>query len=627
MFAGILVLSPNDTSESFVDAETLHSALSPFRKADRYGCMREDSACLIEQRVFNGPHNRDETLPLRCPETGIALAFWGRLDNRGELARLLGIDDAASPSDAQLVMSAWLHWGEAMPEQLLGDFVLAVLDPAQHRVFLARDPLGVKPLYYRIDGRALAFATSVAALKNMKGLTLTPDTGWMARYMLHLSMSDKHTAYEEIAKLPPGHCMTVDQAGQKRLRRWFFWRDEASDCKRRDLRQVDAYREVLEEAIRCRMISDHPLGTENSGGIDSATITAYLAHFMGEPGNNLHSFGFAMCEQEPAFILETSQAHRIVHNYLITAPNDEGGERIARTLKVLGYPEEHGNGSGHTPFYKECGLRGIRTLFSGFGGDEVVTNHGHHLPLELLDEGRYAQLLDILPGNPLFRFLRLGKAMLMRRKSPQYNLSLLQTWNARWPHQLLRGEVVAELGLYEQFMETARYDAPYRRINDFILQGLLKMPYIATRMENCTLMAASYGIDYRWPLWDVRLVQQYLSTPSVEKVGPQGIGRYLHRRAIDGVVPHSVAWKPSKDMGYAKLRQQTRGANIIRAAELAQEQEKNLHPTLEALIDRDKFRQQIARAALGNADESFTFAFMRATNAIRNLNLWLHEDA
>ena len=142
-------------------------------------------------------------------------------------------------------------------------------------------------------------------------------------------------------------------------------------------------------------------------------------------------------------------------------------------------------------------------------------------------------------------------------------------------------------------METARYDAPYRRINDFILQKLLKMPYIATRLENCTVMAAHYGVDYRWPLWDVRLVQQYLSTPSIEKVGPKGVGRYLHCRAIEHLVPKQIAWKPSKDMGYGAANQESQTRLLPLMANRAEALEADLHLDLSALVDRAKLRDQI----------------------------------
>ena len=376
------------------------------------------------------------------------------------------------------------------------------------------------------------------------------------------------------------------------------------------------------------MSSEYPLGTENSGGIDSAAITAYLARFLGEPGDRLYSFGIAVCELEPAYILATSQASRIVHNYLITAsPVTEQNEleKIQREQSVLGYPEEHGTGSSGMPFYRECALRGIRTLFSGFGGDEVVShNEGQHLRLELLDHHHYGLLWNILPGNLLTRGLRLGKLLATSRRRPKYNPGFLAAWNARWPHQLLRAEVVKRWGIHQAYMETARYDAPYRRGNDFILQGLVDAPYVACRFESCTLMAASYGVEYRWPLWDTRLVQQYLSTPGLEKTGPRGVQRYLHRRAIDGVVPALVTWKPTKDMSPARGSQEFADNDLHSWVEMARAQEARLHPALDELIDRDKFCQEIENAKKGGLDLMSAMIFARNTSAVYQLNHWLH---
>lgn len=556
----------------------------------------------------------------------ITVTCQGRLDNLPELRSALGAEAPARDAPlADWLLAGWQRWGAALPEHLLGDFAFVLHDPGRGTTFLCRDPLGVKPLYYTLQQGRLIHAFSVAELRRLPGLTLSPDPNWMARYLLHLSMSNTLTGYREVFKVPPGHSLTWDGQGEPVIRRYHHWRDDAPFASRRDPRWVEAYRDLLEQAIRCRMDDGAPMGTENSGGIDSATITAYLAHFLGEPGDRLHSFGFATCEQEPALILATSQARRIVHNYLITAHShvEDWDARVDQTLSILGYPEEHGNGSSHTPFYRECQQRGIRTLYSGFGGDEVVTNPGHHLRWELLDHHQYSALWDILPGNPVTRSLRLGKLATLGRRKPAYNPRFLAAWNARWPHQWVRSDVVERLRLYDDYLETARYDAPYRRINDFILERILPMPYIATRLENCTLMAAAHGVEYRWPLWDVRLVQQYLSTPSIEKVGPKGVGRYLHRRAIDGVVPHPVAWKPSKGMGYSVAMQDFRQGGLQQMAEWAQALESDLHPELVALIDGPKIKSQIRRAVRGTDDLGFTFTFMRSSAALHRLDRWL----
>jgi asparagine synthase (glutamine-hydrolysing) len=376
------------------------------------------------------------------------------------------------------------------------------------------------------------------------------------------------------------------------------------------------------------MASDFPLGTENSGGIDSAAITAYLAHFLGEPGDRLHSFGFAFCEQEPAYILETSRVKGIKHNYIVTNPMavDTTDEDIARALRVLGYPQQHSIGTEHMVFYAECARRDIRALFSGFGGDEVVSNSGALLRYELLDSHAYGNLWNILRGDPLSRTLRLLKATTIGRRSPGYRSNFVIAWKARWPHQALSSELVEALGLQREYMETARHDAPYRRINDWILQGLLHMPYIASRFEAGTLLAGSYGVEYRWPLWDARLVQQYLSTPSLEKAGPKGMGRYLHRRAIQDVVPGRIAWKPSKDMGYAALHDGIRAARLISAADRMQQLDAELNAGVGALLDRSKLRRQIHDALQGHGDHDFLFMFEATVNAIRWLDTWLKSD-
>ncbi|WP_162932360.1 asparagine synthase-related protein [Solimonas sp. K1W22B-7] len=624
MFAGLMCPGTGTSPLQFAEPGRLGAALAPYHRPDREGLWCEGPALLLAQRVFNAAASRDEVLPLRCAESGAVVAFWGRLDNRGELAQALGLQPAqlGPMLDSALVLQAWRRWGDALPEHLAGDFAIAVVDPRRRRLLLVRDAMGIKPLYYRDDAGALAFATSAAALKTLRGMALTPDRRWMAEYVLWLSPSEERTGYREIRKLPPGHLMILEAGARPLLRRWHHWRDDSPDAVIRDSRWVDAYRARLEEAIRCRMPSEYPLGTENSGGIDSATVTSYLARFLDDPGDRLHGFALLLYEEEQAFILETSQAAGIRHNYVATSRNESEEQREAlrlRTLRVIGYPEENANGSGHTPFYREAQARGIRTLYSGFGGDEVVSNPAAHVRLEMLDAGRYETLQDMLPGNALTRRLRVARMLLKRRGKPSHDPVSWRARNLRWSQQPLRREVVEEFGLRDAWFATAVHDAPYRRTNDFILQYLLRQPYIGQRFESCTLSAASWGIEYRWPLWDARLVQQYLSTPSIEKRGPRQMGRYLHRRAIDGVVPERVAWKPSKDMG--RFIQWPDGPALsgsqIRA--LAG----NLHPAVAELVDPSCLLRWVDGQPSGNLAPAAGFAVRRYLGTLLWLNAWL----
>jgi len=133
-------------------------------------------------------------------------------------------------------------------------------------------------------------------------------------------------------------------------------------------------------------------------------------------------------------------------------------------------------------------------------------------------------------------------------------------------------------------------------------------------------MAAAYGVEYRWPLWDVRLVQQYLSTPSIEKVGPKGIGCYLHRRAISSLVPKAVAWKLSNDMGYSAAIQKKQTHNLPLMVKRAKALEADLHTDLIALVDRNRLRAQIKEASSGEKNFESAFFFMRSVSALHQLD-------
>jgi asparagine synthase (glutamine-hydrolysing) len=113
-------------------------------------------------------------------------------------------------------------------------------------------------------------------------------------------------------------------------------------------------------------------------------------------------------------------------------------------------------------------------------------------------------------------------------------------------------EIEAEFGLKRAFIHQNDYGQEFRKLNSMALFDLSKS-YVPTRLENCTLLASSFGVDYVWPLLDSRLMQQWLSTPTLWKIGDGWMGRYLHRCAVDGVCPSKVTWKPDKNMGFKAI--------------------------------------------------------------------------
>ena len=611
---------------TFVDSRGIVEKLTPYAKADASGAIEIGPVRIVQCVHWNTAWSRLEPVPLHHPDTGISLASWARIDNRDELAEELGLSrlEVGRSSDSELIFRAYLQWDEDCVLHLVGDFVFALHDGRKQKVFCGRDHLGVRPFYYHLSRDRFVCATTLSCLIDLEGVPGEIDDQWMVDYLTHLSMSFERTPYRGIMKLPPAHSLSVT-ARTQRLRQYFHLSAEPA-LELKDPREVvEAYREKLETAIACRVQTEYPLGSELSGGIDSSTITAYAAgHFSRDP-SRFHAFGFAHLELEPQYILSVTQALGLWHTHIFTAREHASEDMSRRSLKILGYPVEHANATFHEPFYRLAEELGVRTLLSGFGGDEFATTiHGYLVPLQLMLQHRYKELYhQILPGNELIRFLRLIKLGLRQVKTgnfsrPEYNPRFYEAYRQRWTHQIVREQWVERFHLKERYFDEAKFDAGYTDLKKFTLEKRW-MPFVPTRMENCTLMASARKIEYRWPLLDVRLVRLFLSLPS-EVHYHRGMGRYLHRRAITGVVPDLVAWKPGKDMGNMVTGDRGGAASPHFAVD-------ELHPRLLELVDVEKLREQRAAAARAESTRLDIRSLQWRLNlrASLELDVWLKQ--
>ncbi len=200
-----------------------------------------------------------------------------------------------------------------------------------------------------------------------------------------------------------------------------------------------------------------------------------------------------------------------------------------------------------------------------------------------------------------------------RRPSDVSNLTGPMVERLAW--SVLSRDALEAADVERRVRSNARYHAPYSTVNQFILQDRIG-PHLSTRTAECSIVAATYGVEYQWPLLDRRLVQQYLSTPAIWKFG-EGYGRYLHRRAVEGIVADKIAWKRDKSMqsgsGRRQLQPPPQQPRLAAPGDL--------HPLLEDIIDRGRVAQLIGRQ--GPPD---------SPNIVRNqlrridvLNTWLHE--
>ena len=200
---------------------------------------------------------------------------------------------------------------------------------------------------------------------------------------------------------------------------------------------------------------------------------------------------------------------------------------------------------------------GVQILLSGFGGDEFVTSiHGYLYLHELIKQKQYKQLHQNMQGNAFTQPLRFMKFVLQHGQGGVKNKRMANAFAERWPDMIVKPSIIENYALKTTFENMGKFDQGYQDLDQFTLEKRLQ-PFISTRTEECSLMARHYGLEYRWPLLDVRLIQCFLSIPSREKYY-KGQGRYLHRRAIAHKVPANIIAQNSKYMESAwRNRSQT----------------------------------------------------------------------
>jgi len=528
-------------------------AITQFIPADKKGQWCNDKAALIQHTIWNTKESLSEHCPTVTNDgSGLVLTAWARIDNRDELGHKLGINskDTTLP-DSHFILESYKKWGEDCVHHLIGDFVFVIYDQREQKLFCARDHMGVRPFYYHLSDGHFIFASGLNVFVELPGFDPEKSQKWMAEYMLGLSMSFTDTAYTNIQKLAPAHCLTITE-NKHHLRQYFKFSPETSLKLNTSQEYVDCYREQLEEAVRCRLRSEYKLGVELSGGLDSSTITAVAANLTGSSESTLSTFSFAAFKHEKEYIEAVNKYCKIANNYLLTHTDylrQQYDEMVTNTIGVLGYPVEHQISIGHIPCYQKAKDHEVRVLLSGFGGDEFVTNPASLVLTELASQWRILALYKSVSGNTFARLYRITKLILKELLGINKKFSPLfyKIFLARWQHQVLQSKTVDEYHLFERFIKNARFDAGCKQLNAFIL-GNRWLPFVTVRMENCSLMAAANKMEYAWPLLDIRLVKLYLSIPSTEKY-KQGIGRWLHRKACSALLPGSIVWKNSKFMG------------------------------------------------------------------------------
>jgi asparagine synthase (glutamine-hydrolysing) len=529
VFSGREAVPP---TEPHALAEALLRRLAPLRRPDVAGRYVGTGAVLAQALNWNTSESQRETVPTVCPHTGNVLVSWLRLDNREELgsALRLSASDASDMTDPDYVLAAYRQWGTDTARHLEGDFAFAVFEPLTRRVYLARDPMGIRSLFYAHDRDNLTFSTTQACFHEFEWVDSTLSKTWLAFYLANLAVtSPAMTALSGVTAVLPGHQVTLHD-GHLTETRYHEFCDDPPWTLDADPRFVREYREEFLGAVRRRIRSAYLLGAENSGGLDCASILAAFRALAGADAP-FETFGMSTYAEDEAYMrLAVEGTGFGLH---IFAPTGEGRMRAAMAAgQALGHPPADKTTYHWHPFVERATELGARTLLSGNGGDDAVTIGGNLVLRELALRKEWKMLSDYLSGSRPIGRAKALRYMARQQRRDRSAAPLTQGLLQGLVDRRLRLEAMEELGVVAHLESMGRWMTPYDTLNSFIIGDRLS-GYPTCRASEANQVGHGHKLENRYPMLDRRLIQRFLSTPAIEKFGKNS-PRHLHRRAMAG---------------------------------------------------------------------------------------------
>jgi len=465
--------------------------------------------------------------PMLDPATGNAIVFNGEIYNFRELKHELEASGTVfrSDSDTEVLLQLYARFGERMLEQLRGMFALAIWDANRRALFLARDPLGIKPLYYADDGRTLRFASQVKALLAAGEFADTPSAAGMAGFFLWGHVPEPWTWVEEVKALPAGCTLTINRdASGPKLRHYFDLRAEIVAAERSAPPTRSALGEALsavEDSIRQHLVADVPVGAFLSAGRDSTLVATLAARQLREP---LHTITLGFDEYRGTTDDEVPVAERVAQ--LLGARHDTRHVRResfeASRESILDAMDQPSIDGVNTWLVSRAAAQaGLKVALSGLGGDELFGGYPSFTQVPQL--ARRLRIFALAPA--LGRAFRFAAAPFVRQvvnpkwaSLAEYGGTLHSAWLLRralfmpWELPRLMPEALAREGLAALEVEAelrSRIDgirSPALAVMALEMSGYMRLQLL----RDADWAGMAHSLEIRVPLVDVTLLRRWL---------------------------------------------------------------------------------------------------------------------
>jgi asparagine synthase (glutamine-hydrolysing) len=505
-------------------------------------------------------------------ERGVHVVYNGEIYNFRELRAELEADGYtfAGHSDTEVLLSMYAKHGHAMLNRLNGIFALAIYDEHSKELFIARDQLGVKPLYYTATENAFGFASEMKALLRTGIAVPELDPAAVLSHLGYLWSPGSATVVKQVRKLEPGYAMIVKDG---RIARHWCYFDLSYNRSKLEIspeKAAERVAEAVKVAVNRQMVADVPVGAFLSGGLDSSAIATFAQEAAG--GRRLQCFTIDINGGDlgsEGFSDDLPYAQRVAKHLDVDLHTVRVGPEMADRLEEMIYflDEPTPDPAAINALYisELARSQGITVLLSGAGGDDIFTGYRRHYALQ---QERYwswlpgparaalARMADQLPtSHPLAR--RVGKAFQYAGWADNERLASYFLWaKPELAHGLLSKEFAASLPV-EALLQPMLTSLERLPSDTSAMDKMLYLEckhFLADHNLNYTdKMGMAAGIEVRVPLLDMDLVALASELPAEYKQRGR-VGKWIFKKAMEPYLPHDVIWRPKTGFG-VPLRQ------------------------------------------------------------------------
>ena len=489
----------------------------------------------------------------------LAIVFNGEIYNFKEIRKSLKEYDFYSNSDTEVVLKAFHKWGIRAVDKFIGMFAFCIYDKKENKLFLFRDRVGVKPLYYYFDGKNFAFSSEVRALKVYKN-NLEVNKNALCEFFQYGYIFDELSVYNNIKKVKPAHFLEVNlnKLEIKEKEYWSVLPFFENQFNKSEKELIDELEELLVDAFSLRMVSDAPVGVFLSGGVDSSIVAAILQKHIGNI--NTFTIGFKENEyNEAPFAKEVAKyigSHHI-EKYLRV---NEARDILDMFPKI--YDEPFGDSSG-IPTYlvsKIAKQNGVKVVLSADGGDEIFCGYSRYwitknlgdkfFKLPFILRKNIANFMDFVGvdrasklnfgiKNFYHKYNQLGE-MLKSSSWQEFYEKILHSSKKYDLEKLIKCENIKEF----EYFKTGENINP--------MQGMMLWDFyrylpddILVKVDRATM---ANSIEGREPMLDHRIIEFMAQVPFEYKY-KNGESKYLLKKVLERYLPKNLIYRPKQGFG------------------------------------------------------------------------------